>query len=130
MLLADHVITTLAKLAALAERWIDLLGAPEQAIPLTHAFGAQVLEHELARVARQLPSPESLVRLVDREPHLHPTIARLVPLVSAELWKGFGRAQRKLPDHLDRLAETRARLRRLKADVRSTAPTASHPRTL
>ena len=126
MLASDHVLTTLAKLAALADRWIDLLGPPDAPLVLMKAFGAQTLEHELRRAARALPSAESLVRLLDREPELHPTLSRLVPRVSAELWKGYGRAQRKIPGHQDMLVETRAHLRRLKAEVRSTAPTASH----
>lgn len=123
MLASDHVLATLAKLADLADRWIALLGSPDAPLVVIKAFGAQVLEHELGRAARALPTAESLVRLLDREPELHPTLARLVPRVSAELWKGYGRAQRKIPGHQDMLGEARAHLRRLKAQVRSTAPT-------
>lgn len=123
MLATDHLLSTLAKLAALADRWIYLLGPPDAPLVLMKAFGAQTLEHELARTARALPTAESLVRLLDREPDLHPTLARLVPRVSAELWKGYGRAQRKIDGHVDGLAHARAHLRRLKAEVRATAPT-------
>ncbi|MFO0749983.1 MAG: hypothetical protein U1F43_30585 [Myxococcota bacterium] len=120
----EHTIRTLSRMAHLAERWIDALGPLDRPLVLARALTAIELELALAREGRLLPAPEALTAIIDRgSSDVQRVIGRLVPAVSSLLWRGHGRARRALPGTPDVLEGLRAQLRRMKAEVRSTART-------